>query len=198
MKHMDGEEARIAAILRTSRTIGVIGASPKPERHSHDVVAYLHRVGYDVIPVRPDRAQVAGLPTYARLDDAGGPVDLVIIFRRPDAVVGHIREAAKKHADAVWLPPGAWSHEAGDEARRLRLALVKDRCIIKAHEHLFTPTGELGAGHPNTPGVHVRRRHRKPESLPNPGYVAGGGGGSKAGGGVRAVLDEKKMTRRRG
>jgi predicted CoA-binding protein len=196
MKHMTREETFMQALLRSSRTIAVIGASPHAERHSRDVVSYLHRSGYDVIPVRPDRASVEGLPTFASLEDFGGSVDLAVIFRRPDAVVSHIREAAGKHAYAVWLPPGAWSREAEREAQQQNLGLVKERCIIEEHQHLAGATGEAGAGHPNNPGVHLGRRAHTAADAPATGYTAGGGGGRSAGGGVRAILDEK-ITRRR-
>lgn len=204
MRHITPQEGAIEALLRSTRTVAVIGASPRAERHSNQVVSYLHKTGYDVVPVRPDRAQVQRLPTYARLDDFGGSVDLVVIFRRPDAVPAHIREAAAKHADAVWLPPGAWSREAEDEARALHVQMVKDCCIIEEHRHLTAATGEPAAGHPRKQGVHVHRRRRSAEDIeergptpPNPGYAARGGGGHKAGGGKRSVLDERKMTNRR-
>jgi predicted CoA-binding protein len=198
---MNREEALIQRLLRRTRTIAVIGASPRRVRHSSEVVSYLHKVGYDVIPVRPDRSPVGGLPTYARLGDVAGPVDLVLIFRRPEAVTGHIREVAAKRAEVVWLPPGAWSREAEEEARRHELTIVKDRCIIEDHRHLFGAAGEPRAGHPLKTGVHVSRRKRtfednrvRPE---DEGYVAGGGGGRSSGGGVRSVLDEKKMMKGR-
>jgi predicted CoA-binding protein len=198
---MNREESLIEGLLRRARTIAVIGASSRPARHSAEIVRYLHGVGYDVIPVRSDRAQVGELPTYASLDDVRGPVDLVVIFRRPDAVSGHIREAAAKRAEAVWLPPGAWSREAEDEARRHGLSIVKERCIEEDHRHLFGASGQPHAGHPQKTGVHIPRRKRtfednrkRPEE---DGYVAGGGGGRSAGGGVRAVLDEKKMVKGR-
>jgi predicted CoA-binding protein len=157
MKHMNREELLIEGLLRKTRTIAVIGASPRPGRHSGEVVAYLHKVGYDVIPVRPDRMTVAELPTFARLDDTGGPVDLVVIFRRPEAVPAHIVEAAAKRATAVWLPPGTWSRAALEEANRHELVVVKDRCILDEHRHLFGAIGEPSAGHPRKLGVpHLR------------------------------------------
>jgi predicted CoA-binding protein len=130
MKHMNREEALIQRLLRKTRTIAVIGASPRPTRHSGEVVTYLRNAGYDVIPIRQDRLQVGGLPTYARLADVAGAVDLVIIFRRSAAAPMHVREAAAKRVDAVWLPPGVWSGEAEEEARQHELALIKDRCIV--------------------------------------------------------------------
>jgi hypothetical protein len=161
------------------------------------VVSYLHRAGFDVVPIRPDRASVGGLPTFASLDDFGGPVDVVVIFRRPDAVVAHIEQAAAKHAGTVWLPPGAWSRDAEEAARRHNLTLIKDRCIIEEHRHLAGAIGEPTAGHPRKQGVRVRGRRRRIEgdqvNVPGSGYVEGGGGGHKAGGGKHSVLDEKKM-----
>jgi hypothetical protein len=124
-----------------------------------------------------------------------------VIFRRPEAVIAHIREAVAKRVEAVWLPPGAWSREADDEARKQELGVVKERCIVEEHRHLFDPDGEPRAGHPRKLGVHIRRRKRTFEDnrrrQVDNGYVAGGGGGSAAGGGVRAVLDEKKMMKGR-
>ena len=200
MRHITRKEGMIEGLLRATRTIAVVGASPRPTKHSNEVVSYLHHAGFDVIPVRPDRASVAGLPTFASLDDFGGPVDMVVIFRRPDAVIDHIQQAAAKRAEAVWLPPGAWSREAEEAARTHNLTLIKDRCIIEEHQHLAGATGEPTAGHPRKQGVHVRRRRRQttedPVIPPSPGYVEGGGGGHKAGGGKHSVLDEKKMKGR--
>ncbi len=195
MKHMRREEARNRRVLQRARTVAIVGASPNPARHSYSVAGYLKRAGYDVVPVRPDRARVSGLNTYAALRDVAGPVDLVVIFRRPDAVPAHIAEAAAKHAEAVWLQPGVWSRAADSAARRHGLTLIKDCCIEEEHRHLSQTT----AGHPTKWGVHVRRRkpayednRRRPE---DGGYVAGGGGGHVAGGGVRAIADEKKMVK---
>jgi predicted CoA-binding protein len=85
-----------------------------------------------VIPY--DRAQVAGLPIFASLEDVGGTVDLAIIFRRPDAVSSHIVQAAAKCAYAVWLPLGAWNRPAEDEAHQHNLGVVKERCIIEGRQ----------------------------------------------------------------
>ena len=202
MKHMTRDEAVIRHVLQRARTVAIIGASPQPNRQSYTVTSYLSHAGYDVIPIRPDRGEVAGLPTYSRLGDVAGPVDLVAIFRRPDAVVAHIEEAAAKHAEAVWLPPGAWSPGAEAAAEAHGLTLIKERGIVEEHRHL-----SLSSGHPAKWGVHVRRRKATYEDNrlrpDDAGYVAGGGGGSVAGGGVRGTLDEKKMvkgapSRRRG
>ena len=194
MKHMTRAEALNRRVLQRARTVAIIGASPDPARHSYSVADYLRTAGYDVIPVRADGAQVAGLRTYATLADVAGPIDLVVIFRRPEQVPAHLDEAAAKHVEVVWLQPGVWSREAKAAADRHGLTLVKELCIAEEHRHLSQT-----AGHPARWGVHVRRR--KPTYEDNrrrqddAGYVAGGGGGHVAGGGVRATIDEKKMMK---
>lgn len=91
---------------------------------------YLKAKGYDGIPVRPDGISVGGLPTYAALAEVTGPIDLVVIFRRPEAVPRHIDEAAAKHVEVVWLQSGVWSAAAEIAAHRHALTLVKEplRC----------------------------------------------------------------------
>jgi predicted CoA-binding protein len=181
MKHMTREEARNRRVLQRARTVAIVGASPNPARHSHSVANYLRTAGYDVIPVRPDGAGVAGLSASSTLVDIAGPVDLVVIFRRPEAVPAHIDEAAAKQVEVVWLQPGVWSRAAEIAANRHGITLVKDLCIAEEHRHV-----SQSAGHPTKWGVHVRRRkptyednRRRPDDA---GYVAEGGGGHTAGG----------------
>lgn len=194
MKHLTREEAVNRRVLQRARTVAIIGASSSPERHSSMVAEYLKTAGYDVIPIRPDRGEVAGLRAYATLADFGGPVDLVVIFRRAEAVPAHIDEAAARQAEVVWLPPGVWSRAAEAAAHRHGLTLVKGLCIAEEHRHLSQQSG-----HPTKWGVHVRRRkptyednRRRPDDA---GYVVGGGGGHVAGGGAHSILDEKKMVK---
>lgn len=193
MKHLTRDEIAMQQLLQRARTIVVVGASPRTDRHSHQVCRYLHDQGFEVIPVRPDRAQVASMSSYARLGDVPGPVDIVVIFRNPAAVPAHIRETAAKGPEAVWLPPGVWTPACRQEAARLAVTLIEDTCIEAEHRH-----GSRSSGHPRKLGVHGRRRARAyPDNRKRPdgaGWVAGGGGGASGGGGVRAALDEKKMV----
>jgi hypothetical protein len=194
MKHMTRDEAAHRRVLQRARTIAIIGASSNPARHSHTVAAYLKAAGYDVVPIHPDGGKVADIPTYARLAEVAGSVDIVVIFRRPAAVPAHIDEAAAKRVETVWLPPGAWSAEAEAAADRHGLWLVKELCIAEEHQHL-----SQRSGHPAKWGVHVRRRKRAYEDNrrrpDDRGYMAGAGGGHAAGGGVRSIVDEKKMVK---
>jgi predicted CoA-binding protein len=194
MRHLSPEKAAIHRLFDRARTIAVIGASPRARRHSHTVTAYLRAAGYDVIPVRPDEEDVAGLKSYARLEDVAGPVDIAIVYRNPEDATTHVEEAAAKGVEALWLPPGVGNSALDHRAHAAGIrTVVRDRCPEEAHREMLE-----SAGNPRRSGVHLSRRkdtytdHRKhPEGS---GYTSSGGGGSIGGGGVRAVLDEKKMV----
>jgi uncharacterized protein len=192
MKHLTRDEVEMQRLLQRARTIAVVGASPRPDRHSHRVCCYLHDEGYEVLPVRPDRVEVAGMTSYAQYADIPGPVDIVVIFRNAQAVPEHIREAAVNPPEAVWLPPGVWTRACEHEAAELGVTLVEETCIEEEHRH-----ASRVPGHPRKLGVHLSRRKATHEdNRKHPvvtGYAAGGGGGHAGGGGVRATLDEKKM-----
>lgn len=124
-------------ILRESRTIAVVGASPNPVRASHGVMRYLLGRGYDVIPVRPlDCDEVLGVPCVATLADIEGPIDLVDVFRRPEHTPQHAREAVEAGAKALWLQLGIRSEEARRIATEGGLDYVEDLCTAVVHRNL--------------------------------------------------------------
>jgi len=136
VKHLTDREQIIHGVFSRARTLAVVGASPRGGRHSNVVCGYLRRAGFDVIPIRPDRAEVAGLPSWASLADLPpGACDVVVIFRRPDAVEPHLYEAAERRPLAVWLAPGVWTPRLDAVAAALGLTLIKDQCIEEAHRH---------------------------------------------------------------
>ena len=136
------------------------------------MVAYLHGVGYDVIPVRPDLQQVDGLKSYAQLADILVQLDLAVIFHRANAAPPFVARAAAKKVESVWLPPEVWTPEAEEQAREHNVLLVKDRCIEEEHRHF-----SKDAGHPARLGVHVSvavgRRTPRFQFLLRPSYRSG-------------------------
>jgi len=121
-------------ILAEARTIALIGASPKPERPSNDVMRYLLDVGYRVIPVRPaDCDEVHGVPCVRSLAEIDEPIDLVDVFRRPEFCPGHAREAVEAGAGALWLQVGIVSAEAREIAVEAGLDYVEDACTKVVH-----------------------------------------------------------------
>jgi predicted CoA-binding protein len=124
-------------ILREARTIAVVGASPDPARPSHDVMAYLLRAGYTVVPVNPlADGEVLGLRCVASLAEIEEPVDLVDVFRRPEYCGEIAREAVAAGAGALWLQLGVVSAEARRIAGEHGLDYVEDACTAIVHRRL--------------------------------------------------------------
>ena len=124
-------------ILRESKTIALVGASPNPSRPSHGVMRYLLSQGYRVIPVRPaDSDEVLGVPCVQTLADIDDPIDLVDVFRRPEHTPQHAREAVEAGAKAFWLQLGIVSPEARRIATEAGLDYVEDLCTAVVHRNL--------------------------------------------------------------
>ncbi len=121
----------IAELLRSSRTIAIVGASDRPDRASHGVMGFLQRHGYRVLPVNPQIAgeQVHGETVRRDLGEIGEPIDIVDIFRRPQAAGEAVDEAIAAGAKAVWLQLGIVNEEAAARAEAAGLKVVMDSCI---------------------------------------------------------------------
>ena len=121
-------------ILAGTKTIALVGASPKVERPSHGVMRYLLDAGYRVIPVRPrDCDEVLGVPCVASLAEIEEPIDLVDVFRRSEHAPEVAREAVAARAKAVWLQSGIRSPEARRIAEDAGLDYVEDECTKVVH-----------------------------------------------------------------
>ena len=126
-----------AEILRGAKTIALVGASPKPDRPSHAVMRYLLAQGYDVIPVRPQGCdEVLGVRCARSLAEIDRPIDLVDVFRRPEATPTHAREAVEAGAGALWLQLGIVSDESRRIAEEAGLDYVEDLCTAVVHRYV--------------------------------------------------------------
>ena len=121
-------------ILKTYKTIAVVGLSSDPTRPSHGVASYLQHAGYLVIPVNPNETNVLGEKSYARVEDVPVKVEIVDIFRKaqdvPPVVDGAIRVGAK----VVWMQLGIDNETAGEKAGAAGLIVVMDACILVEHK----------------------------------------------------------------
>jgi uncharacterized protein len=123
-----------AEILADTRTIAVVGASPKPDRPSHGVMRYLLEQGYRCIPVRPAGCdEVLGVPCVRSLAEIEEPIDLVDVFRRAEACPEVAREAVAVGAGALWLQLGIVSPEARQIAEEAGIDYVEDECTMIVH-----------------------------------------------------------------
>jgi uncharacterized protein len=129
--------SNIASVLRSARTIAVIGLSSKRYRPSHGVAEYMQSAGYRIIPVNPFETEVLGEQAYPELDRVPGTVDIVDIFRRSEFVPEIVEAAIRIGARAIWMQEGVVHEEAAAKARAAGLEVVMDRCILKEHRRLL-------------------------------------------------------------
>lgn len=125
------DDAGIAAILRASRRIAVVGASSNERRPSFSVFRYLMAAGFECVPVNPNERAVLGIPAFRTLHEAveaTGPFDIVDVFRRSELCVPHAIEAVATGARCLWLQLGVVDWQAATIASRAGLSVVMDRC----------------------------------------------------------------------
>ena len=126
----------IKEILRTSKTIAVVGLSPKANRPSNEVARYLKDAGFTIIPVNPGQDEILGEKCYASLNEIPQQVDIVDIFRRPEEVGPVVEQAVNIGAKVVWMQEGIVNKEAAAFAREAGLTVIMDRCLKVDHAEL--------------------------------------------------------------
>jgi uncharacterized protein len=123
----------IQRLLHGARTIAVVGLSGNELRASHFVGYYLKRHGYRVIPVNPRETEILGETSYATLRDVPEPVDVVNVFRAPDALPAIARDAVEIGAGALWCQFGVVDEEGARIAEDGGMTVIMDRCLKIEH-----------------------------------------------------------------
>lgn len=136
MKQYD--EDRIEEILKNYRNVAVVGISDKQERDSYRVSEYLKNNGYNIIPINPKLSEWNGIKSYPDLASVPSEVsiDIVDIFRKPEAVVPVVKEALSVNPKVIWMQEEVINEEAADMAKEKGLTVVMDRCMMKEHRKL--------------------------------------------------------------
>jgi len=127
------EADRITELLQSAQVIAVVGLSDTPTRPSYGVSHYMQSRGYRIIPVNPGITAWEGEKAYPSLLDVPVKIDIVNVFRRPDAVPEVIEQAIQIKAPAIWMQEGVVHEEASKKARQAGIFVVVDRCILKEH-----------------------------------------------------------------
>jgi predicted CoA-binding protein len=135
----------IEQILKSARTVAVVGMSDKPERASHEVAHYLQQHGYEILPVNPAYAgqQILGRTVYATLQEAadvlareGRRIDVVDVFRKAEDVPPVAKDAIHVRAAVLWMQLGIENQKAADLARAAGLDVVMNHCMLVEHRKL--------------------------------------------------------------
>ncbi len=128
----------IKVLLKNSKNIAVVGISDKQERDSFGVAKYLVSKGYNVIPVNPSLESWQGIKSYPNLSSIpkNTKLDIVDIFRKPEAVGEIVEESIKVKPKAIWMQLGVINEEAGKKASDSGMTVVMDKCIMVEHRKL--------------------------------------------------------------
>ena len=147
----------VQRLLRSARTIAVVGLSTDPQRASWFVASYLKRAGYRVIPVNPKAWEILGERAYPDLASVPGPIDIVDVFRPAGECLEVARQAVAAKAGALWLQLRLVNPEAAELASKAGLAVVMDRCLKMEHGRYF---GGLHWAGMNTEIISARKAAR--------------------------------------
>ena len=139
----EATERMLRDIYATTKTIAVVGASGDPEKHPHQIPAYLQSQGYRIIPVSPKGGELFGEKVVASLEEIDVPVDVVNVFRPAEEGPGIAAAAAKIGAKVLWVQPGLASEETERVATEAGLTVVMDRCMGRTHGILGLGPGTL-------------------------------------------------------
>ena len=127
------DPATIQRVLNNARTVAIVGLSKKELRASYFVGFYLRRHGYTVIPVNPREQKILGETSYASLTEVPSQVDIVNVFRAPDALPAIARDAVAIGAGNLWCQFGVVNEEGAGIAEDGGVSVVMDRCIKVEH-----------------------------------------------------------------
>ena len=134
------ENDALAALLNESKSIAVVGLSPKEQRPSNMVGRYLISKGYTVYPVNPGQGEILGLTCYAEVSDLPERVDIIDIFRKSQDVLAVVEQVVKlpQLPRAIWMQQGIVNEEAATLAQKNGIMVIMDRCIKVDHQNLVS------------------------------------------------------------
>ena len=138
MNFANPDDDAVRTLLKTVKTIAVVGLSPQPARPSYRVAQAMQHYGYRIVPVRPLVDEVLGEKAYAQLADIPFAVDLVDVFRAAEHVPAIVTQCLALHLPAIWIQEGIVHGASAQQAQVGGMTVVMDRCILKDYVRLMT------------------------------------------------------------
>jgi len=136
MPFANPEPEQIKVLLRSVKTIAVVGFSPKPGRPSYGVARQMQRFGYRIIPVRPGISEGLGEKAYPDLASVPERIDLVNVFRASKYVSQVVEECLRLELKHIWMQENIWNEEAAERAQAAGMTVVMDRCVLRDYTRL--------------------------------------------------------------
>lgn len=134
-RHLLTESAQIRALLERAKRIAVLGIKPesRADQPAHFVPEYAQAAGYEIIPVPcyyPEVTEILGVPVVRRVSDITPPVDIVDVFRRPEAIPAHLDDLLSARPGAVWMQSGIRHDDVAESLARAGIDVVQNRCLM--------------------------------------------------------------------
>ncbi|MFV7789724.1 CoA-binding protein [Aliarcobacter lanthieri] len=138
---INSNKDEITKIFNETKTIAIVGLSPDTEKASYRVASYLQKAGFKIVPIYPKEDTILGEKVYRSLSEIPFNIDLVDIFRKPDAIAKVVDEVLKikdeKNIKTVWFQLGLSNNEAAEIAKNAGLNVVQNKCTKIEHQALF-------------------------------------------------------------
>jgi uncharacterized protein len=135
---VNSKSEEIIEIFKNTKTIAIAGLSPDASKASNMVAVYLQNAGFKIVPVYPKEDVILGEKVYRTISEIPFKIDMVDIFRKPDAIAQIVDEAIKRgDVDTVWFQLGLVNNEAAAKAKEAGLKVVQNKCTKIEHRNLF-------------------------------------------------------------
>ncbi|NCB14243.1 MAG: CoA-binding protein [Erysipelotrichia bacterium] len=135
---VNSKNEEIIEIFKNTKTIAIAGLSPDTSKASNMVAAYLQNAGFKIVPIYPKEDTILGEKVYRSISEVPFKIDMVDIFRKPDAIAAIVNEAiARGDVDTVWTQLGLVNNEAAAIAKEAGLKVVQNKCTKIEHRNLF-------------------------------------------------------------
>ncbi len=135
---VNSKNEEIIEIFKNTKTIAIAGLSPDTSKASNMVAAYLQYAGFKIVPIYPKEDTILGEKVYRTISEVPFKIDMVDIFRKPDAIAAIVDEViARGDVDTVWTQLGLVNNEAASKAKEAGLKVVQNKCTKIEHRNLF-------------------------------------------------------------
>jgi uncharacterized protein len=135
---VNSKNEEIIEIFKNTKTIAIAGLSPDTSKASNMVAVYLQNAGFKIVPIYPKEDTILGEKVYRTISEVPFKIDMVDIFRKPDAIAAIVDEViARGDVDTVWTQLGLVNNEAASKAKEAGLKVVQNKCTKIEHRNLF-------------------------------------------------------------